>query len=223
MALESDNTPRFYGRRKGRPLSQNKMRLLEQVLPHFHYQHEKLNRQDYTQIILEIGFGGGEHLAHIAEEMPHTLCIGAEPFINGVVSLLGHVEAHQLQNIRIWPDDVRLLLAEMPADFLDGCYILFPDPWPKRRHSDRRIVNPKMLDDLSGVIKPGGFLRMASDHPIAQNWLLYESLKHPNFTWTAKKAADFNQRPEGWPETRYMAKGVREGRPSIWLDFTHTP
>ena len=155
--------------------------------------------------------------------MPHSLCIGAEPFINGVVSLLGHIETHQLQNIRIWPDDVRLLLAEMPADFLDGCYILFPDPWPKRRHSDRRIVNPKMLDDLSGVIKPGGFLRMASDHPIAQNWLLYESLKHPDFTWTAKKAADFNQRPEGWPETRYMAKGVREGRPSIWLDFTHTP
>ncbi len=221
MTVSPDTAPRFYGRRKGRPLSQNRKRLLEDVLPQFQYYPTAEDIKAYRRVILEIGFGGGEHLAQIAEQMPDTLCIGAEPFINGVASLLQHIEKQGLQNIRIWPDDVRLLFGDMPADFLDGCYILFPDPWRKNRHADRRIVNPEMLDYLSHAIKPQGFLRMASDHPIAQNWLLFESLHHPDFHWTARKASDFNQRPEGWPETRYMAKGVREGRPSIWLDFLH--
>lgn len=217
--MNAEMSPRFYGRRKGRPLSQSRQRLLDELLPHYQIQPEQL--QDYAdrQVILEIGFGGGEHLAHIASLNPDTVHIGAEPFINGVASLLQHMQQQQLENIRLWPDDVRLLLNAMPEQFLQGCYILFPDPWPKNRHGGRRIVNPEMLESLSRIIRPGGFLRMASDHPTAQTWLLYEALRHPAFSWTANCAADFNQRPEQWPETRYMAKGVREGRPSVWLDF----
>ena len=226
---EQSSYPRFFGRRKGRPLSANMNRLLEQVLPHFRIDlsDSMLNLDSlsvargkrYQKLVLEIGFGGGEHLAQQAMASPDTLFIGAEPFINGVVSLTRQIEAAGLKNILIWPDDVRIMLSRLDASALDGCYILFPDPWPKARHAGRRIVNRQMLDILSNSIKPGGFLRMASDHLVAQDWLLAESLHHDAFHWTATQPSDWRERPEGWPETRYMAKGVRQGRPPVWLAF----
>ncbi|MGB1180552.1 MAG: tRNA (guanine(46)-N(7))-methyltransferase TrmB [Candidatus Puniceispirillaceae bacterium] len=228
---ESEQTshPRFFGRRKGRPLSANMQRLLDHILPQFSIapSEQTLNLDSlsasrgkiYDRLVLEIGFGGGEHLAQQASAHPDTLFIGAEPFINGVVSLARQIEDNRLENILIWPDDVRIMLGRLAPAALDGCYILFPDPWPKARHSGRRIVNQAMLDILSQTIKPSGFLRMASDHPVAQSWLLAESLNHGQFFWTASCASDWRQRPDGWPETRYMAKGVREGRASVWFDF----
>jgi tRNA (guanine-N7-)-methyltransferase len=231
MMSETGHTshPRFYGRRKGRPLSANMRRLLDQILPKFSLELSgqmltldslsDTQNNGFDKLVLEIGFGGGEHLAQQAYAHPDTLFIGAEPFINGVVSLARQIEDNSLQNILIWPDDVRIMLDRLAPAALDGCYILFPDPWPKARHAGRRIVNQTTLDILSQAIKPGGFLRMASDHPVAQSWLLAESLTHEQFFWTASHAADWRQRPHSWPETRYMAKGIKEGRAPVWFDF----
>ena len=104
---------------------------------------------------LEIGFGGGEHLAGLAAAMPDCDFIGAEPFINGVASLLRHIDEQQLGNIRIWPDDVRLILPKIETASLAGAFIMFPDPWPKRRHAGRRILQPAFLDQLATIIRPG--------------------------------------------------------------------
>ena len=220
--------PRFYGRRKGRPLSPAMQSRLDKMLPKLilpagSYTKESLaasfTATTLTSLSLEIGFGGGEHLATLAKARPDTAFIGAEPYVNGVVSLLRHIEEQNLQNIRIWPDDVRLMLCNLPQASLSSVYVMFPDPWPKARHADRRIFNPAMLERLAFCLKPGGHLRFASDHPVAKSWLLAETLRHTEFSWTALSAKDWRERPADWPQTRYMAKGTREGRASSWFDF----
>lgn len=214
----------FYGRRKGRPLRPQMQTLFDESLPQIQVPQDidtldGLFEDAPKDVFLEIGFGGGEHLASIAEAAPEAGFIGAEPFVNGVASLLRHIEERAIGNIRIWPDDVRLILDRMPKNCLAGAYIMFPDPWPKKRHAGRRILQQSMRDRLARLIRPGGHLRMASDHPIAKTWLLAEAMADDRFEWLAQSAKDWQQRPEGWPETRYMAKGVDEGRASSWFDF----
>jgi tRNA (guanine-N7-)-methyltransferase len=136
-----------------------------------------------------------------------------------VVSLLRHIENEGLKNICIWPDDVRLILDQLPEQSLSCVYVMFPDPWPKARHAGRRILNPEMLNCLAGLLRPKGLLRMASDHPIAKSWLLAEAVRHPSFEWQARCAEDWRARPQGWPQTRYMRKGLSEGRLPSWFEF----
>ena len=228
MVASAKERIRFYGRRKGRPLSQNMQRLLDEVLPDNllpedmdeSWLSKRRTRQGKdSALILEIGFGGGEHLASLAAGQRADLFIGAEPFINGVVSLLRHIEEQKLNNICIWPDDVRLILDKLPARSLSAVYVMFPDPWPKARHAGRRILNQEMLDRLADLLQPKGQLRMASDHPVAKSWLLAEAMRHPDFEWCARSAADWRERPSGWPQTRYMRKGVTEGRLPSWFEF----
>lgn len=214
----------FYGRRKGRPLRPQMQALFDDTLPGIAVKQGCDDAQSLFQhapddIYLEIGFGGGEHLAAIAEQAPDCGFIGAEPFVNGVASLLRHIQERDIANIRIWPDDVRLILDDLPESCLAGAYIMFPDPWPKRRHAGRRILQSSMRNRLARLIRPGGVLRMASDHPIAKSWLLAEAMADERFEWQANCADDWRTRPQGWPETRYMAKGVDEGRPSSWFEF----
>ena len=214
----------FYGRRKGRPLRPQMQALFDQSLPEIAVPQgldtlDALFDQTPKDVFLEIGFGGGEHLAQIAQAAPDCGFIGAEPFVNGVASLLRHIEEGAISNIRIWPDDVRLILDSLPEGCLAGAYIMFPDPWPKKRHAGRRILQKSMRDRLARLIRPGGSLRMASDHPIAKTWLLAQAMADERFEWLANCADDWQNRPAGWPETRYMAKGVDEGRASSWFDF----
>ena len=225
---DTRQSPRFYGRRKGRPLSTAMRNRLDELLPKF-----VLPAGPYTvaslvacfpatsnsSFSLEIGFGSGEHLAALAKARPDTAFIGAEPFINGIVSLLRYIDEQNLQNIRIWPDDVRLILGDFPEASLTSVYVMFPDPWPKTRHANRRIFNPSMMDKLAFCLKPGGSLRFSSDHPVAKSWLLAEVLRNSAFSWTAQSANDWRSRPYDWPQTRYMLKGVHEGRVSSWFEF----
>ena len=219
---------RFYGRRKGRPLSAAMQSRLDELLPKLVLPVGQHTMESLamcfatplnTPLSLEIGFGGGEHLSALAKANPNAAFIGAEPFINGIVSLLRHIEEQNLVNIRIWPDDVRLMLGNLPEASLTSVYVMFPDPWPKARHASRRIFNPSMLNRLAFCLKPGGHLRFASDHPVAKSWLLCEALHHPAFSWTAHSAKDWREHPSDWPQTRYMEKGLREGRASSWFDF----
>jgi len=219
MATKS---PRFYGRRKGRPLRQSMKRRLAEVLPELIFDPSvSLDTQfgRSADCYLEIGFGGGEHLAGLAATMPGCDFIGAEPFVNGVASLLRHVEERQLGNIRIWPDDVRLILPEIGIASLAGAFIMFPDPWPKRRHAGRRILQPALLDQLAIIIRPGGKLVLASDDSTAKSWLLQAAIAHFGFVWTARRPTDWRCRPVYLPETRYMKKADRAERKSSWFQF----
>ena len=214
----------FYGRRKGRPLRNTSKRLLEELLPAYVVPDNtsdpaKLFTHNPSKLYLEIGFGGGEHLAMVAKNHPENAYIGAEPFLNGVSSFLKYCQNEALKNVRIWPDDIRLQLSSWPNECLDGIFIMFPDPWPKIRHSSRRIINKDNLAAFARLIKVGGSLRMASDHASAKNWILSGMLENPYFDWTAERPDDWNVQPHDWPETRYMRKALKEGRRPAWFDF----
>ena len=166
---------------------------------------------------VEIGFGAGEHLAWQARHHPDIGMIGCEPFVNGVASLLRAVEAERLHNIRIYPDDGRDLIDVLPDACVGRVFLLFSDPWPKRRHWSRRVISPAMLEALARVMRRRADLRIATDDPGLQDWTLWHLRAHPAFAWTARRSADFLTRPADWPPTRYEQKQIR-GRP-IYLSW----
>jgi tRNA (guanine-N7-)-methyltransferase len=170
-------------------------------------------------IWMEIGFGAGEHLAWQAEQNPDIGFIGCEPYINGVASLLRHAADRKLSNIRILPDDVRPFLDRLPHACLGRLFVLFPDPWPKRRHADRRVIQHETVDTFSRILRPGGELRLATDDPGYQRWMLARTTGRDDLRWRAQRPADWRQRPEDWPQTRYEAKAIREGRSPAFLRF----
>jgi tRNA (guanine-N7-)-methyltransferase len=168
---------------------------------------------------LEIGFGGGEHLAAQAEANPDIGIIGAEPFVAGLAKLLGKIEDQGLTNIRLYPEDARDVLNALPDKSLGKIFILFPDPWPKTRHHKRRFIQMEMLDELARVMREGAELRFASDAGDYVSWALERFLAHPEFEWTANGPDDWNARPEDWIETRYEAKALKAGRRPAYLRF----
>ena len=221
----------FYGRRHGRRLRPRQVEYLEQGIDRFGLKQDmptdaadidpqSLFDHEPNEVYLEIGFGGGEHLAARAAEHPSAGYIGAEPFMNGVASLCRHLIENKSENTRIWPEDVRLLLPSFMPERLTGVFVLFPDPWPKLRHRDRRIIQQTMLDELHRLIRPGGTLLLASDEPTAKTWMLAQMMRRDDFKWLANGAADWQTPPTGWPGTRYMTKADREGRRSSWFVFS---
>ena len=170
-------------------------------------------------IWLEIGFGGGEHLAEVAAANPDVGFIGCEPFVNGVAGLLVKMADRHLTNVRIFPDDARLLLDALPDRSIGRCFVLFGDPWPKKRHADRRFIGPENLDRLARVLKPGAELRLASDDRGLVRWMLEHTWRHPAFEWLARRAEDWRHRRPDWPPTRYEAKALAAGRGPVYLRF----
>jgi tRNA (guanine-N7-)-methyltransferase len=168
-------------------------------------------------IWLDIGFGGGEHLAQVAEQHPQTGFIGCEVFENGIVKLLAQIEQRRLDNIRIFPDDARLMIAALPPASVGRVFILFPDPWPKRRQHKRRIVSRATLDGLAKIMTDGAELRVATDDGDYLSWILERVTTHPVFEWRARRPADWRERPPDWPPTRYEAKARAAGRPPAFL------
>ncbi|MGE0700927.1 MAG: tRNA (guanosine(46)-N(7))-methyltransferase TrmB [Hyphomicrobiaceae bacterium] len=174
---------------------------------------------DPSSIWLEIGFGGGEHLLWQARNHPDVGLIGAEPFEDGVVKVLTAIEDEGLGNIRVHADDVRDVLRWLPEASIGRAFVLFPDPWPKRRHIKRRLVNRHLLGLLARVMQPGAELRIATDIGDYARTILMAFASCPDFVWTACSAADWRQRPGDWPPTRYEAKALREGRRPAFLTF----
>ena len=219
----------LYGRRHGRPLRQHKSELLETLLPAVRLERpEPGSRLDPAglfagpvgEVWLEVGFGGGEHLAAQAVANPGVGIIGCEPFINGVAGLLSHVERENLVGrVRIVADDARFLIDALPEASIGRAFVLFADPWPKKRHWERRFIGPANLERLARVLKDGAELRLASDDPGLITWMLDHTWHHPAFAWLARSAEDWRRRPADWPPTRYEQKAIEAGRKPVFLRF----
>lgn len=169
-------------------------------------------------VILEIGFGGGEHLVAQARAHPDQRFIGVEPFLNGVASCLRHIEESGVQNVRLHQGDARDVVARLPDDSLDLCYILFPDPWPKARHHKRRLIQPAFLDELARVMKSSAEVRFATDWANYAAWTLEHFMRDARFTWIAERAEDWRKPWAGHVTTRYEAKKLGDCAP-VWLRF----
>jgi len=222
---------RSYGRRHGKKLRPRKKRLIEERLPEYRISLPREGMMldtenlfgDGRAVWLEIGFGGGEHLARQAAANPKTGLIGCEPFVNGVASLMTYIDDEGLENIRILDDDARLLLDALPDACLSRVYILFADPWPKKRHHRRRFIGPENLQSLSRVMKNNAELRFASDHMGYVSWTLQHVTAHPSFEWTARSFRDWRVPPEDWQQTRYEQKALSRGEHPAYLLFRRLP
>lgn len=168
---------------------------------------------------LELGFGGGEHLAAQAAANPGTGLIGCEPYEGGVGSLLKHVAAGKLVNVRILPDDGRPLLDVLADASLARVFILFPDPWPKKRHHRRRLVAPGTLDQCARLLVDGGFLRLATDDPAYAQAMDEVTAAHTSFRRLGGGVARAGWRPDQAPQSRYEAKALRAGRPPVFFEL----
>ena len=215
---------RSFGRVQGRRLRKEQIHLIENVLPKVAVSHDveeiKFSfDQSVQKLCLEVGFGGGEHLAQYAKENPDTGCIGCEPFINGVSRLLKYIDEDNIPNVRVFHGDARLMLAKTPDSTFDKIFLLFPDPWPKSRHHKKRIVNDKMLLEFARVLKKGGVLEIATDHVEYADWIAEhlercEKLAETDVTKDSRKTA-----PTDWIRTRYQEKGEEEGRGATFFNF----
>jgi len=211
---------RLYGRRAGHALRVGQSALMERVMPEVAVRTAKpldavsLFGSD-RPIELEIGFGSGEHLAAQATAHPDHGFIGCEPFLNGVVGALGHIERLDLKNVRLHMGDAIEVLERLPNASLDRVYLLHPDPWPKARHAKRRFMNKGPIDLIATKLKPGGMFRFGTDHPIYCRWAMMVMGQREDFKWLAKEPKDFLVRPDDWPETRYEKKARKQGH-EVW-------
>lgn len=220
-------TEAFFGRRKGKPLREAQAEAIASSLPSLKIDLSEpapaaldtLFPGPVERIRLEIGFGGGEHLAHRATEQPATGFIGVEPFVNSMAKMLAKVEERGLRNVRLYDDDATQLLDWLPEASIDQIDLLYPDPWPKKKHWKRRFVSQVNLTRFHRVLKPGGTFCFASDIDTYVNWTLQHCRDHGGFEWQARKSSDWLQPFDTWPGTRYEAKARREGRSSAYLTF----
>jgi len=171
------------------------------------------------EIWLEVGFGGGEHL--IAQALAHRDIgfIGAEPFVNGVAKALASIEKEGLDNVRLRAGDAGALIEALPDRAISRLFILYPDPWPKRRHKKRRFVSAASVRQFSRILRPGGEVRFATDIDDYAGWTLRRFLDNPDFAWPAQRADDWRLPWPDWRETRYEAKAKREGRRPVYSTF----
>ena len=220
----------FYGRRHGKTLREGQKDALEHDLGEFTLAGVEWDENpdrallDVDEVFagkplwLEIGFGGGEHLVHQAGLNPGVGLIGCEPFMNGVAMLLSKMRKAGGDNIRIHPGDARDLFDVLPEGSVQKAFLLYPDPWPKKRHHRRRFVTPEHLEPLARVMAKGAELRVATDIKDYVRQTL-EEVPRAGFEWLAESARDWREPWGDWFSTRYEQKALREGRVPHYLTF----
>lgn len=225
--LEDIQGSRVYGRRAGKSLKKASAARFDHYFPKYSIKFGAESALDYQHLFphhpqevwLEIGFGKGEHLSIQAKNNPNVGIIGCEPFINGVSGLIDHMARENLDNIRFYMDDARLLMDALPDRFFSRAFILFPDPWPKKRHHKRRIVSAGNIKVLSRLLKDGAELRIATDHHNYCRWIMARMLENPDFIWVGDNPDQWHNRKDDWPATRYEKKALKEGRKSTYMTF----
>lgn len=221
----------FYGRVKGKRLKNAQQAYMDEdlkelSLPNVTWEdNPDRNQIDMNAqfgdnpVWLEIGFGGGEHMVHQATNNPDTQIIGCEPYINGVAMLLGKIRKAKANNITLHAGDARDVMDVLPVASIDCAFLLYPDPWPKKRHHRRRFVNPEFLDPLSKVLKTGAELRIATDIEDYVRQTLEQLTNHDDFEWVVQTADDWRKPWADWHSTRYEQKALREGRVPHYMTF----
>lgn len=220
----------FFGRRKGHALKPRQAALFETLLPTIGLDLTQPAPADLRSLFLlsvdevrlEIGFGGAEHLIAQAQAHPHLGYIGTDAFLNGVAKALVAIDEYELSNIRLFHGDASELLDWLPAGALTRIDLLYPDPWPKRRHWKRRFVQDESLKRLARLLKSGGEFRFATDIPSYAEHVLMRILRSGDFDWTAQRADDWRKPWAGFVRTRYEAKAIREGRTPAYFIFRKT-
>jgi len=221
-----------YGRRHGKRLRPHRRELLEtrlaELAPKGVGRGENPERRPLdlaalfpgaAEVWLEIGFGGGEHMVEMAARHPEAGLIGCEYFINGIAKLLAQIERAGVANLAVHPGDCRDLIDVLPDASVAQVFLLYPDPWPKRRHHKRRFVNRENMDALARVMAPGAHLRLATDIGDYARHALEVLTSDPRFAWLAERPRDWRRPWAGWPGTRYEAKALGEGRIPHYLSF----
>jgi len=215
----------FFGRRKGKKLRLNQADLFANLLPELRVDlagdlsPTALFENPPADLWLEIGFGGGEHLVLQANAHPTVGFIGCEPFVNGMAKMLSTIDRDSLKNIRLYDSDALDLLKKLPDASIGRLYLLYPDPWPKRRQNKRRFVSDETLKLIARVLRPGGQFRFASDIDHYVGWTLSHVMRSKEFRWLANQPDDWRKPWSGWQSTRYELKAIKEGRKSAYLTF----
>jgi tRNA (guanine-N7-)-methyltransferase len=226
-ALAGTDHGAFFGRRKGKALRTRQSQLVANALPRLRLDLSRPAPADLAPLFaravdavhLEIGYGGGEHLAMRAEEAPSTGFIGCEAFVNGTAKLLALAERAGLGNLRLWDDDAKSVVDWLPPASIDRAYILYPDPWPKRRHRKRRFLQAEMLERIARILKPGAELCFATDVDDYAAFVLARVARSPSLEWMARSAGDWLVPWPEWPGTRYERKAIAAGRLPTYLTF----
>jgi len=180
---------------------------------------EELFPKTIREIWLEIGFGSGEHIKWQLDNKKDIAIVGCEPYINGVANLLEILSKEQLLRVKIFTGDARKVIASLKNNSIAKVFILFPDPWPKKRHHKRRIIDKDLIVSLSNILKKNGELRIASDHSDYVSWILHQFLSNKDLIWTAKSKEDFLNKPEGWPKTKFEERAKRLGSTCYFFQF----
>lgn len=219
---------RTFGRIGGRGLSARQQGLIDTLLPQLQVPDAPDGSLDPAGLFgdardvwLEIGFGGGEHLVGQAGLHPDTGFIGCEPFIEGMAKALTGIEGQGLKNVRLVMDDARPVMASLKDESIARAFILFPDPWPRKRQQKRRLIQPEFLSVLHRICKPGAQVRFATDVKSYADEALQRFLAHGGFDWQAERADDWRTPPEDHLTTRYESKKLGDCAP-VWLDFVRS-
>jgi tRNA (guanine-N7-)-methyltransferase len=214
----------LYGRSRGKSLRAGQKRLLAEALPLFSIAPEGLAEGRAfvpapREVWLEIGFGAGEHLIEQAKANPDVGLVGCEPFLNGVVTAVAGLKRDEISNVLLRRGDAQAVIKAVPDAFFSRVFMLYPDPWPKRRHHKRRVVSHGFIEALARTMRHGAELRFATDIDDYAGWTLFRFLGSPHFRWTAARADDWRQPWPGWRPTRYEAKALFDGRRPVYLTF----
>jgi tRNA (guanine-N7-)-methyltransferase len=225
----SNKISRFYGRRKGRRLSEANLLALKEGSKYLINTcdlslNSKLIVEDLIEfktkkIILEIGFGGGENLLSSAKMNPEVLYLGADPFLNTNARCIKELLNNNIMNVKIWPDDIRKIIEYFPKNIFSEIKILFPDPWPKFKHKDRRLIQNDFLSSLYNILKARGTITLGTDHIIMKSWILEVFQNHSGFKWIAAEAQDWRTRPVDCFPTKYEQKSIIYNIKPNWFFF----
>ncbi len=186
------------------------------------FNYDYLNKYEKNKLdinILEIGFGDGENLIHLSQKFPSSNFYGAEVYHNGILKVLKQIQDLKLNNIKIWPEDIRLIIDNFPKNFFDYILILHPDPWPKSKHSKRRLLQQGFISKLSQATKVKGKIIVSSDHNIMKSWILEQFHKRDDIIWYIKKLNFLKKKPKCLIETKYYKKAFELGRSTSWFVF----
>ena len=217
-----NNQKKFYGRRKGRRISSMSLKLLEDFGNKFFLKEDqicKLSVHEYNKNILEIGFGNGDNLVNMSLNKPSDLFIGCDAYYNGCAKLLKQIKNKNIKNIKIWPDDIHLIIKKFKKNFFDLILILQPDPWPKKKHKKRRLIQQKFLDDLNQILKCEGELIISTDHNVMKSWVLEQLHVREDFSWIKNGCYYQNKHPEWIINTKYTNKASQNNRVVNWFFF----